>query len=51
MKSIIHVEDFKSKNLEKNRSGVLVKRKSEKAIRYYYTGAPTTKGYKFKKLI
>ena len=51
MKSIIHVEDFKSKNLEKNRSGVLVKRKSEKAIRYYYTGAPKTKGYKFKKLI
>ena len=51
MKSIIIVEDFMSKNLEKNRSGVLVKRKSEKAIRYYYTGALETKGYKFKKLI
>ena len=51
MKSIIHVEDFMSKNLEKNRSGVLVKRKSEKAIRYYYMGALETKGYKFKKLI
>ena len=51
MKSIIHVKDFKSKNLEKNKSGVLVKRKSEKAIQYYYTGAPKTKGYKFKKLI
>ena len=51
MKSIIIVEDFMSKNLEKNRSGVLVKRKSEKAIRYYYVGALETKGYKFKKLI
>lgn len=51
MKSIIHVENFKSENSEKNKSGVLVKRKSEKAIRYYYTGAPETKGYKFKKLI
>ena len=32
MKSIIHVEDFKSENSEKNKSGVLVKRKSEKAV-------------------
>ena len=51
MKSLIHVEDFKSKNLEKNRSGVLVKRKSEKPIHTYCKGAPETKGYKFKKLL
>ena len=42
MKSIIHVEDFKSENSEKNESGVLVKRKSEKAIHTYYKGAPET---------
>ena len=51
MKSIIHVEDFKSENSEKNGSGVLVKKKSEKAIHTYYKGAPKTKGYKFKKLL
>ena len=51
MKSIIHVEDFKSENSEKNESGVLVKRKSEKAIHTYYKGAPETRGYKFKKLL
>ena len=51
MKSIIHVEDLKSENSKKNGTGVLVKRKSEKAIRYYYMRAPETKGYKFKKLI
>ena len=51
MKSIIHVEDFKSESSEKNGSGVSEKRKSEKAIHTYYKGAPETKGYKFKKLL
>ena len=51
MKSIIHVEDFKSENSEKNESEVLVKRKSEKANHSYYKGALKTKGYKFKKLL
>ena len=51
MKSIIHVEDFNLENSKKNGSGVLVKRKSEKAIHTYNKGAPKTKGYKFKKLL
>ena len=50
MKSIIHVEDFKLDNSGKNGSGVLVKRKSEKAIYTYHKGALKTKGYRFKKL-
>ena len=49
MKSIIHVEDFKSENTEENGSGVLVKRKGVKAIHTYYKGAQETKGYKFNK--
>ena len=51
MKAIIHVEDFKLENLEKKESGVLVRRKSEKAIHTYYKGATETKGYKFKTLL
>ena len=49
MKSIIHVEDFKSENTEENGSGVLVRRKGVKAIHTYYKGAQETKGYKFNK--
>ena len=40
MKSIIHVEDFKSENSEKKESGILVRRKSEKAIHTYCKGTP-----------
>ena len=47
MKSIIHVESFKS---EKKGSGVLAKRKSKKAVHTQKKGCET-KGYKFRGLL